>query len=682
MILKLSNPVSKLLGVGETYTKKLKRLKIKTIEDLLYHFPNHYIDYSLISKINTLQLGETVTVRGKIKEIKNEYRPYPKTIQKAIIEDGTGQIRATWFNQPYLINTLKAGKEINLSGKVRSFAGYLTLISPEFEIINSQYRKTIHTGRLTPIYPLTAGVSSKWLRRQIEIALRLTQGQIKEFLPAKILIQENLINEYEAIKKIHFPENQAALKQAQKRLAFDEVFLPQLAAQLRKITWQNQKKAIPINAPFPKLKGLINQLPFTLTNAQKKVVKEIINDLGKNKPMNRLLQGDVGSGKTVVAAIAAYAVWLADQKTILMAPTEILAAQHYQAIKDIMPKNLKIALKTGNQKIGADDFDILIGTHALIFKKKLPSKIGLIIIDEQHRFGVKQRALLIKKSQNQKPQLHPHVLTMTATPIPRSVTLTLYGDLDLSMLDELPPGRQQVKTWIIPQKKRENAYQWIKKQIKNYHCQVFIICPLIEESEKELMKNIRAATTEYKKLRNQIFADLKLALIHGKLKIKEKNSIIKQFSQGKIDILVATPVVEVGIDIPNATIIIIEGTERFGLAQLHQLRGRVGRGKKQSYCLLFPSPNISQHAYRRLRIFQQNNIGIKLAEMDLAERGPGEIFGTAQHGFPKMKIASLTDYQLVNRARKTASRIACQINQFPLLKKKLKKYTIRLVEPN
>ena len=682
MTLKLSDPVDKLPRVGDIYAKKLKRLEIKTIENLLYHFPHRYIDYSLISKINQIQPGETVTIKGKIENIENGYRQFKKSIQKAVVSDSTGKIKVTWFNQPYLVNTLQKGKEISLSGKVKSFGRYPVLTSPEFEIVSSYRPKPIHTGRLTPIYPLTAGVSSKWLRWQIEITLRLTQGQIKGFLPAKILIQENLINEYEAIKKIHFPENQAALKRAQKRLAFDEVFLPQLAAQLRKINWQNEKKASPIDTPLSKLKTLIDQLPFTLTNAQKKAVKEIINDLGKNRPMNRLLQGDVGSGKTVVAAIAAYAVWSAGQKTILMAPTEILAAQHYQTIKDIMPKNLKIGLKTGNQKISADNFDILIGTHALIFKKKLPPKIGLIIIDEQHRFGVEQRALLIKKSQRQKPQLCPHVLTMTATPIPRSVTLTLYGDLDLSILDELPSGRQQVKTWIIPQKKREKAYQWIKKQIKNYHCQVFIICPLIEESEKELMKNIRAATTEYKKLRNKVFSDLELALIHGKLKIKEKNSIIKQFSQGKIDILIATPVVEVGIDIPNATIIIIEGTERFGLAQLHQLRGRVGRGKKQSYCLLFPSPNISQHAYQRLRIFQQNNIGIKLAEMDLAERGPGEIFGTAQHGFPKMKIASLTDYQLINRAQETASQIVHQINQFPLLKKKLKKYTIRLVEPN
>jgi len=682
VILKLSDPVNKLPRVGDIYAKKLKRLEIKTINDLLYHFPHRYIDYSLLSKINQIQPGETVTIKGKIENIKSEYRQFKKSIQRAVVSDSSGEIKVIWFNQPYLINTLKAGKEVSLSGKAKSFAGRLTLASPEFEIINSQRSQAIHTGRLTPIYPLTAGISSKWLRWQIKTTLELVRGQIKEFLPYKILIQENLINQYEAIKKIHFPENKTALKRAQERLAFDEVFLPQLAAKLRKINWQNEKKALPINISLSKLKKLTDQLPFTLTNAQKKAVSEIINDLAKNRPMNRLLQGDVGSGKTVVAAIAAYDVWLAGQKTMLMAPTEILAAQHYQTIKNIMPKNLKIGLKTSNQKINNNNFDILIGTHALIFKKKRPSKIGLIIIDEQHRFGVEQRALLIKKSQKQKSQTYPHVLTMTATPIPRSVALTLYGDLDLSILNELPSGRQQVKTWIIPQKKRENAYQWIKKQIKNYHSQVFIICPLIEESEKELMKNIRAATTEYKKLKKGVFSNLKLSLIHGKLKIKEKNSIIKQFNQGKIDILVATPVVEVGIDIPNATIIVIEGAERFGLAQLHQLRGRVGRGKKQSYCFLFPSFNVSQHAYQRLQIFQQNNIGVKLAEMDLAERGPGEIFGTAQHGFPKMKIASLTDYQLINRARKTAAKIVRQINQFPLLKKKLKKYTIKLVEPN
>jgi len=402
------------------------------------------------------------------------------------------------------------------------------------------------------------------------------------------------------------------------------------------------------------------------------------DSLEKNVAMNQLLCGDVGSGKTIIAIIAAFTAWQNQLKTLVMAPTEILAKQHYDTFKKFLPEKIKIGLQTGAYKKNYQQADILIGTHALLFKKKLPENVGLVVIDEQHRFGVRQRSALIKAD----GPLFPHVLTMTATPIPRSVALVLHGNLDLSFLDQMPKNRKPVKTWLVPEKKRLSAYNWIKKQIRKNGAQVFIIYPLIEESKHETMKDVKAATAEYEKLKKTVFADFNLALIHGQIKSNKKNQIIKKFSLGKIDILVAISVVEVGLDIPGATIMVIEGANRFGLAQIHQLRGRIGRNNRQSYCLLFTPPRIGKKSYRRLKILEKTNLGIKLAKLDLEERGPGEIFGTTQHGFPEFKLASLADYQLVEKTKNWAKRLTKRKKMPNSLKKRLEEDKIGQVEPN
>jgi len=679
----LDTPVSKLYMVGPTYARRLKKLGIETVGDLVTHFPFRYDDFSLISPISLIQAGEKVTIQGEVLLMKNEYTKYGKKIQKAKVADKTGEIEITWFNQPFLIKTISVGERYSFSGKVDWFGRKVVVVSPEYEkISNIEYRisKFIHTGRLVPVYPETRGVSSKWLRSRISPLLPQVKEELTEYIPLQILLREKLAPYKDSVLKIHFPENKAAAKKARERLAFDELFLIQLAGLHRQKQWQKNQVAHQFNIDQEKILAFLNQLPFELTNAQKRCTKEILKDLSSNKPMNRLLQGDVGSGKTVVAAIAAYTAFLNGYQTALMAPTEILAFQHYQTIKILLqPFDLKIALQTRSVKhLKSLELlkrpDIVIGTHALLSKKIAFDKLGLAIIDEQHRFGVEQRASLIKKGKA------PHVLTMTATPIPRTIALTLYGDLDLSFIDEMPQGRLKVKTWVVPQEKRSAAYSWIKKEIISQKTQAFIICPLIEPSQIETMKDIKAATAEFEKLK-KVFPKLKLDLLHGRTKSKEKEKILQELKEKKIQILVATPVVEVGIDIPNATIMMIEGAERFGLAQLHQLRGRVGRGIKQSYCFLFTQSQ-SQKVLKRLKAMETMNIGIELAELDLKLRGPGEIYGLKQHGFPDLRVASFTDFALIKKARSAAETVINDLENLPLLQEKLKKYTISLVEPN
>ncbi|MBP8590866.1 ATP-dependent DNA helicase RecG [Candidatus Shapirobacteria bacterium] len=680
MSLTLADPVKKLPKINKSYLPKLKKLGIKTVEDLLYHFPSRHIDFSLVSKINQAQAGEILTIRGQIAKVTSEPKGRGKSIQRATIIDETGQINAVWFNQPYLVKSL-SGKTISLSGEVKQFNNRLILSSPDFEV-SSPYRKNIHTGRLVPVYPSTAGLSSRWLRWQINNALKLAADQIKEFLPPSLLLAQGFLNQQEAIRKIHFPENRIALEKARERLSFDELFCFQLAGFWRKARWQKERKAFPFQPHPKKVKAFLKTLPFSLTDAQKKAIKIILEDLSKNKPANRLLQGDVGSGKTIVAATASYVAFLNKRKTIFMAPTEILAQQHYQTLKKLLPQ-LKIGLLSSTSKKNTNRADILVGTHALLFKKKLPENVGLLVIDEQHRFGVAQRSTLLEKGSQE--NLFPHLLTLSATPIPRTIALTFLGDLDLTYLDQMPPGRKPVKTWLIPAEKRSAAYAWAEKEIKENNQQALVICPLVEESEKEPLKNIKAATAEYEKLKD-VFPSLRLALLHGRTKNQEKEKILKQFARGKIDILVTTPIVEVGIDIPGANLIIIEAADRFGLAQLHQLRGRVGRREKQAYCLLFASPQASQKSLKRLKLFGQTYSGLKLAQIDLEERGPGEIYGTAQHGFPQTKIASLTNAKLIEKAQKMVNDFGPKFlkspEKFSLLKKKLKDYTIEPVEAN
>ena len=698
----LKDPIEKLPLVGPTYGKRLEKLEIRTISDLLSHFPFRYDDFSLISPIARLRPGETVTIKGVVEKIKSEYTKHGKKIQKAQIKDNSGQIEATWFNQPFLAKTIKVGENYNFSGKVQFFGRQKTLVSPEYEMVQSpplttnySLLTTIHTGRLVPIYNETYGISSKWLRSRIKNSLEILGEQIEELLPDEILQKEGLMAEKEAIFQIHFPQNKEKAEKARYRLAFDELFLIQLAALQRKKEWQTKTTGQVFAVDQEKVLEFIEKLPFSLTSAQKRCLKEILDDLAKDQPMNRLLQGDVGSGKTVVAAAAAYVAFLNGFQTLLMAPTEILANQHHATLKTLLtPLGIPVELITSSHKSSAKSNPstklrtrvqkskennenipkAIVGTHSLLYQDFDREKIGLVIIDEQHRFGVEQRALLSKKSGS------PHFLTMTATPIPRTIALTLFGDLDLSLIDEMPEGRLKVKTWVVPQEKRQPAYEWIRGQVKGTAEQAFIICPLIEESES--LSSVKAATKEFELLSQVIFPDLRLGLLHGRTKAAEKEQILTDFREGRLDILVATPVVEVGIDIPNATIMLIEAADRFGLAQLHQLRGRVGRSHRQSYCFLF-TENENPLVIKRLKALETTYQGGKLAEIDLQLRGPGEIYGTRQHGFPDLRVASFTDLDLIQKTRQ-ASKLIINSGQLEnpvnsVLKQRLERYKIEAV---
>jgi len=668
----LQTPVGDVSRTYKMFRGRLEKLGIVKLEDFLFHVPFRYDDYSLVSKIGQLQAGETATVKGTVEEISNLYTRKWKTLQRAIVKDATGSIDILWFNQPFLTKAIKKGDSISLSGKVDLDKHKLIMVTPDYEIVlNNQ---TIHTGRLVPIYPETRGISSKWLRRQIYKLLE-EKNQLKDFLPDEILNKNALINLSDAIEKIHFPENLKEAEKARERLAFDELFEIQLAALVRKKAWEKNVIKKPWNSSTEKVDELIKTLPFELTNAQKRSVNEILSDLSSQKPMNRLLEGEVGSGKTVVGAIAMYIAFLNGSQSAFMAPTGILAQQHYVTISGLLsPFGIKVQLFTSNTKTkNQESFDVAIGTHALVYKKVEFKKLGLVIIDEQQRFGVEQRTIIKEKGQN------VHLLTMTATPIPRTVALTMYGDLDLSLLDEMPIGRKLVKTWLIPPEKRSGAYAWIEKQIKKNNDQVFIVCPFIEESET--MLTVKAATKEFAKLQTEIFPNLRLGLLHGKMKAAEKEIVLKAFRDKKIDILVSTPVVEVGIDIPNATIMLIEEADRFGLAQLHQLRGRVGRGDKQSYCLLFTSSK-SEITIERLKALEAIYSGAELAELDLKLRGPGQIYGTSQHGRQVLKVASFSDFALIEKTKKEAARIFPEIEKYPELLKKTAAINLEHVSPD
>ncbi|MGA2967801.1 MAG: ATP-dependent DNA helicase RecG [Candidatus Levyibacteriota bacterium] len=667
----LQTPVGQVSRTYKMFRGRLEKLGIVKLQDFLFHVPFRYDDYSLVSKIAQVQAGETVTVKGTVEEISNQYTRKWKTLQRATIKDDTGSIDILWFNQPFLTKAIRKGDLISLSGKVDLDKHKLMMISPDYEIVfNNQ---TIHTGRLVPVYPETKGISSKWLRRQIYKLLE-EKSQLRDFLPEKIISENNLIKLTDAVEKIHFPQSLHEAERARERLAFDELFELQLASLVRRKAWERNIIKKPWQSFKEKVDELVKGLPFELTNAQKKAVDDIVNDISSAKPMNRLLEGEVGSGKTVVGTISMYVAFLNGFQTAFMAPTEILAQQHFQTISKLLtPRKVKVELITGSDKKPSNDFDVLVGTHALVYKKAEFKKLGLVIIDEQQRFGVEQRTIIREKGQD------AHLLTMTATPIPRTVALTMYGDLDLSLLDEMPKGRKLVKTWLVPPEKRSGAYNWIKKQIVGNKDQVFIVCPFIEESET--MIAVKAATKEFERLQNEVFPDLELGLLHGKIKAKEKEIILKAFRDKKIDILVSTPVVEVGIDIPNATIMLIEEADRFGLAQLHQLRGRVGRSDKQSYCLLFTSSK-NEMTIERLKALETIYSGAQLAELDLKLRGPGQIYGTAQHGRQVLKVASFSDFVLIDKTKREAEKIFPEIDKYPELLAKTKEINLSHVSPD
>ncbi len=659
----LNTPINQVPMIGPTYAKRLEKLNIFTINNLLHHYPSRHNDLSVISKIKSVRPNQVVTLKAEIITCQNIFTKNRKRIQKAVIKDNSGSLPVIWFNQIYIPNTLKEGTIVSFSGKIGWFDRKLTLISPQYELMGKS--KNLHTGRLVPVYKETAKLSSKWLRSRINFCLEASKDSlIKDWLPKSIKQSQDLVSLNSALKSIHFPKNNRDLALATKRLEFDEMLLLQLNALHKKKLMAQKSLNHQLKVDQTKILKLISNLPFKLTTAQNTCIKEILSDLEKNKPMNRLLQGDVGSGKTIVAAIAIYISYLNGFNSIIMAPTTILANQHFKSLKTIFSKtSLKLCLVTSSSRQTTANADVLVGTHALLFKKINLKKLGVLVIDEQHRFGVKQRSTFLSKTK----EFTPHTLTMTATPIPRTIALTAYADLDMSLLDEMPKGRKPIKTWVVPLKKRLDAYHWISNEIKQNKTQAFIVYPLIDPSESETLKDIKAATDEFDQLKT-IFGDLKLDLLHGRIKDMQKQSIIKKFQANKTNILVSTPVIEVGIDIPNASIILIENAERFGLAQLHQLRGRVGRSHQSSYCLIF-SGSSNPETLKRLKALETLNSGLKLAELDLRLRGPGNLYGLKQHGFTNLKIASLTDSPLIKQTQKVSKNI---IKNHPSLLKKIK----------
>ncbi len=669
----LSDSVSKLPKVGPVYLKRLSKLGIVKIGDLLTHPPSRFIDFRNVSKIQGIKVGDTATVIAKLNFIKNQYSKSGRIMQIGEIEDESGKMKIIWFNQPYLTMSMKRGLEMCYSGRVEFFGTSKAFLSPEYEIGDS----FIHTGRLVPIYPETYGVSSKWLRNKIAFALKVANIKIDEFIPEGDLKKYSFVGQKKAIYDLHFPKNENDQKNAKRRLGFNEILSLTLQSIYRKDLWKQNKALYQITNDKRAIDKFIKDLPFTLTPSQAESVDEILSDIGKETPMNRLLEGDVGSGKTAVAAIAVFAAFLAGYQSVIMAPTQILSNQHYDTLRKLFKKyKIRVKLVTSINKSGNKDAaDVYIGTHALIYRLIENEKIALVVIDEQHRFGVEQRTLLVKKSgQNNKI---PHVLTMTATPIPRTIALTVYGDLDLSILKEMPKGRVPITTWIVPANKRQASYEWIRGQINKHKTQVFYVCPLIEESEYETMKDVKAVVKMYEDLK-KFFKGNSVGLLHGKLKNDEKEKAINAFKSGKTDILVSTPVVEVGIDIKNATIMVIEAPERFGLAQLHQLRGRVGRGDKKSYCLLMPIIS-GNFVSKRLNALKEHTSGFELAEIDLKIRGPGEIFGTTQHGFFELKNASWGDSELIKLSKDFADKIIANRQKYNDL---LKHFVAGNIPPN
>lgn len=672
----LTTPVQE---AGLTFRLKksaLARLNIFTIEDLLFHLPFRYEDYTNTVKISQIKFGEQSVVRGKVIDIKNEYTKRGFVLQKANITDGSSNLPIAWFNQSYITRIIHPGDEIGVVGKLQFFGKTRSFQVKEYEVLNES--NGIHTTGLVPVYNETRGLSSKWIRNRIYTLLNETKQKIEDFIPVSEIKKLNYKGLYDALYASHFPKTLDEAGKARERLAFDELFLSHLAAIKRRDEWNKKNRGIPFQLESfnPQLSSFINSLPFKLTEGQVQALEEIKKDLSKDVPMNRLLEGDVGSGKTVVAAISMYISHLNGYQSALMAPTEILALQHFKTIQNLFePLGISVGILTGSKKIVSKTPNVLIGTHALIQKNVNFEKLGLVVIDEQQRFGVEQRAILREKGKN------PHFLTMTATPIPRTILLSLYKDLDLSLLNELPKGRQKIKTWLVPNSKKEKGYEWIKKQIidSNFSDQAYIVFPFIEESES--MATVKAAKKEFERLKKEDLKGLKLGLLHGKMKAKEKVEVLKDFRDKKYHVLVSTPVVEVGIDVTDATIMVIEASERFGLASLHQLRGRVGRGGKQSYCLLF-SESETPEVLKRLKYMETAHSGFELAELDLKLRGGGDLFGTRQHGYKGFKIANFSDFELVEKAKNEAEKVFKDLDRHKALLSKVESISLKLIHPD
>jgi len=711
----LTTPIEELRGVGPVYRGRLKRLGIGQVKDLLYYFPHRYEDFSNIVPVAKAKVNENYCLRGKVLDITST-RTFRKrmSLTEALLGDETGAIKIVWFNQPYLINTLKKGEGICVVGKIMSDEHGFYLSNPIYEKMSGE--ELTHTGRIVPIYNETSGLSSRWLRQVVKYLLATVAQELEEPIPEQLLKEYRLMPIKKAIFEVHFPDSLALAEKARERFSFEELFSMSVWILMeRKKLDQKKAFAMPLNVPL--MQRFTGKLPFKLTDGQKKASWQILKDLERPSPMSRLLEGDVGSGKTVVATMAALNTFKAGYQTVFMAPTEILAKQHFKTVSKLLEGfKMDIGLLTGKedkfssrnlkndfieisreklmQKAVDNKIHLLIGTHALIQDKVKFGNLGLVILDEQHRFGVEQRARLTRQT------TIPHLLSMTATPIPRTLALTLYGDLDLSLIPELPVGRKKIITKVVPPAERQKTYAFIRKEIKKGR-QAFVICPRIEAKAKKDQNDVletKAVKEEYEKLSKKVFPDLKVGMLHGKLGLKEKERIMRDFrysakggsasgGKNKIDILVSTSVVEVGVDIPNATVMMIEGADRFGLAQLHQFRGRVGRSNYQSYCFLFtdspasPAGRPSRKTHQRLKALIMCENGFDLAEKDLEIRGPGDFSGLRQWGMPDLAMASLNNLPLIEKTRKAAKKILEEdplLAKYPVLREKIKSFHQRI----
>ncbi|MDO5477862.1 MAG: ATP-dependent DNA helicase RecG [Clostridia bacterium] len=644
----LSEKITTLKGVGQTTAKKLEKLGIFTVHDMLYHFPFRNEDRSEIRKIAEVANGESVCIRAtvfsapEVRRIRKNFAVYT-----LILRDDSGFINAVWYNNKYIMKNFTVGKTYTFFGQIKVSYGKKEIITPVYETED----KNLATGRIVPVYNLTAGLSQKVMQGVAKQCLDAALPEITETLPPHIREENSLCEIKYALSNIHFPESAHAFSVARRRLVFEEFFLLNLGMRLLS---GRRNSLTGIAFPDTDVSPFLKNLPYEFTGAQKRVVREICDDLMRQTPMNRLVQGDVGSGKTAVGAAALYLAYKNGHQGAMMAPTEILARQHFYSLKAMLP-GVPICLLTGStkakerreiiEKLENGEIKIAVGTHALFSEDVAFSDLALVITDEQHRFGVKQRAALAEKS-----GASPHILVMTATPIPRTLALILYSDLDISVIDELPPGRQQIKTYVVGEDMRKRIYAFIEKNI-NAGNQAYIVCPMVEESDTMELKSV----VEFaERLKNEVFPEISVGFIHGKMKNSEKDEIMSSFLAGDIKILVSTTVIEVGVNVPNATLMVVENAERFGLAQLHQLRGRVGRGSDQSYCVLFTGSD-SKETKERMDIMAMTTDGFKIAEKDLELRGPGEIFGTRQHGLPEMKIGDISnDSDILNTANKAA----------------------------